>query len=261
MSEPAFQQFQRALTAHIRDPKHVERPPGTRKSQVSIYDELLHHKFEGFLLACFPVLRKILRKKRWGKLVRAFFREHRCQSPLFRDIPAEFLAYVSARGCTALKLPDFTLELAHYEWLELHLDIDEQQVHAPRLSQAPLDKVLRINPVLDLVAYRYPVHRLARDYQPESPPDQPTFLCVWRNSSDRIQCMELSAVAAELLETLRQGQPAQPLLQQFGAGDARLTAEFLEQGAELLREWLEAEIIVGVKRGKPHGVPSTQEVD
>jgi hypothetical protein len=65
---------------------------------MKVYNELLYNNLEGFLLACFPVCRKILGKRRWDRLARAFFRDHACHTPYFRQIPEEFLKYLQAAG-------------------------------------------------------------------------------------------------------------------------------------------------------------------
>lgn len=89
-----FQRYQRAFTARIRDPKANDRPQGAPPKRMKVYEELLYNNLEGFLLACFPVCRKILGVRRWNRLVRAYFREHTSHSPYFRQIPEEFLKYL-----------------------------------------------------------------------------------------------------------------------------------------------------------------------
>ena len=90
-----FQRFQQAFTAHIRDPKRNPRPAGVPVRRMRVYNQLLLNNLDGFLLACFPVLRQILGTRKWNRLVRAFFSEHACQTPIFRQIPEEFVQYLS----------------------------------------------------------------------------------------------------------------------------------------------------------------------
>jgi len=91
---PAFQQYQFDFSAHIRNPKENPRPQGVEARRMKIYNELLYNNLEGFLLACFPVLQRILGSRKWAKLVREFFAEHRCHTPFFRQIPDEFVQYL-----------------------------------------------------------------------------------------------------------------------------------------------------------------------
>jgi hypothetical protein len=91
---PLFQQYQFAFASHIRNPQLNRRPHGVEARRMKVYNELLYNNLEGFLLACFPVLRKVLGKRKWTRLVRDFFTLHRCQSPFFRQIPDEFIYYL-----------------------------------------------------------------------------------------------------------------------------------------------------------------------
>ena len=69
-----------------------------------------------------------------------------------------------------LDLPPFAQELAHYEWVELALDVaeDEAPVYeagADLLAGAPV-----LSPLARPLAYTWPVHRLGAAYQPAEPP-------------------------------------------------------------------------------------------
>ena len=56
--------------------------------------------------------------------MRAFYRDHRCQTPLFPEIAREFLRFLEARAIRRTpRRPPFLRELAHYEWVELALQI------------------------------------------------------------------------------------------------------------------------------------------
>jgi len=118
---PEFQRYQFAFTAHIRDPKANPRPHGVEVRRMKIYNTLLYDNIEGFLLACFPVLRQVLGTRRWTRLVRAFFSTHRCRTPYFRQIPDEFIQFLQNEWNTPETYPPWTLALAHYEWIELVL--------------------------------------------------------------------------------------------------------------------------------------------
>ena len=60
----------------------------------------------------------------WHALVHDFYRDHRCSTPLFPELPREFIQYLQARDAGAGD-PPWLLELAHYEWVELALDLSE----------------------------------------------------------------------------------------------------------------------------------------
>ena len=95
---------------------------------MKVYNELLYNNLEGFLLACFPVLRKVLGKRKWTLLVRDFFTVHRCQTPFFRQIPDEFIDYLKNERGDRAEDPGFLQDLAHYEWVELTLSVSSKEI-------------------------------------------------------------------------------------------------------------------------------------
>lgn len=240
-SRPAFQSYQLALAAHLRNPEQQEPPADTCKQRLAIYADLIFNNFNGFLESTFPVLRRVLQKKRWTRMVRACLCEHRSPYPLFRDIPYAFLDWLASVDLADRGLPPFTLELAHYEWLELKLDVDVRSTRWPKRAYAPLEQALAVNPVLELHAYRFPVHCISAQLQPAQPAAEPVFLLVWRNRAHHVRFMTLNAAAAQLLLALQQGETA------LSAG-LRLGQHAASQGAELqqlLNQWLADDILIG----------------
>lgn len=204
---PEFQRFQYEFARHIRDPKAHARPAGVPAQRMRVYNELLYNNIEGFLLACFPVLRRVLGKRKWGGLVRAFFAEHRCRTPLFRQIPDEFIHYLQHTRGIRDGDPPFLIELAHYEWIELVLSVSNQTVDTNRIDREGDLLVGRIafNPVLALLAYTFPVHRISPRFKPAEPGAAPTCLLVFRDTDFHVRFIELNAVAARLIALLQPG--------------------------------------------------------
>ncbi len=200
-----FQHYQRAFTAHIRDPRAARRPKGVPARRMKVYNTLLYNNLESFLLSCFPVCRKILGKRRWDRLVRTFFRDHACRTPYFRQIPEEFLKYLQDEWAPAPEDPAFLPELAHYEWVELELDTSDRDADLPPYDPAgdllagrPL-----LNPVLRVLAYRWPVHRLSPRYKPAEPPAEPTFTLAFRDAGHQVRFTLINSATARLLNLLQ----------------------------------------------------------
>jgi len=200
---PEFQRFQQAFIAHIRDPKAHPRPAGVDARRMNVYNELLFNNVEGFLLACFPVLRQVLGARKWKRLVRAFFSTHRSRTPYFRQIPDEFVQFLQNEWAPPEGYPPFTLALAHYEWIELVLSVSNRSVECAVDSQGDLlDGVPLLNPVLANLRYEWPVQRIAprRRVQPEE-----TWLLVFRDAQDEVRFSEINAFTARLLALLESG--------------------------------------------------------
>jgi uncharacterized protein len=190
---PAFQQFQMAFGRRCRDPR-AARPAGVPARRMAVYEELLFNNITGFLDACFPVCRKLLGDTRWRRLNRAFFRDWRSATPLFREIPQEFLRFLAT---TQRPLPAWFRELAHYEWVELAVDTSAAVLppHDPDgdlMHGRPL-----VTPTLMNLAYDWPVHRIGPDCRPRKP--VPTRLLVFRDDADEVRFAEINAATARLL--------------------------------------------------------------
>lgn len=237
---PGFQQYQYAFAAHIRDPRYAKRPAGTDVRRMRVYNELLFNNIESFLLGCFPVLRKMLGGRRWTRLVRAFFAQHRCHTPYFRQIPDEFLQFLQKHIRQADDgYPEYLLELAHYEWVELMLSVSNRDEALPAydplgdlIEQRPL-----LNPVLANLAYRYPVHRIRPRVKVEPASTQ---LLVFRDADMQVRFLEQSAVSARLLALLESGRGSgrdaiERLARELGQADTSRLIGFARSHLEELR--------------------------
>ena len=214
-----FQKTQFAFTGNIRDPEGAPAPQDVEDRRMEIYRDLLYQNVQSFLAGSFPVLRKICTDERWQELMRDYFRNHRAHTPLFPKMPQEFLHYLEhGRGQRPGDFP-FLLELAHYEWVELALSIDARDIDRTGVDRH--GDLLEGIPVLSTLAwplaYRFPVHRIRPDYLPDAPPDQPTYLVVYRDETDKIGFLELNPVAARLMELMQEesGRSGRALLQQI----------------------------------------------
>ncbi|MCW8196663.1 DUF2063 domain-containing protein [Proteobacteria bacterium 005FR1] len=198
----SFQKTQFTFAAHLRDPEASPAPEGMEDRRLGIYRDLIYNNIEGFISSGFPVLREITADERWHEMVRDFVRRHRCETPYFLKISEEFLAYLQNER-DRREDPPFLLELAHYEWVELALDVADESFPAERRA---LPSHPTVSPLAWNLSYRWPVHRIGPDYQPLIPPDDPTFLVVYRNRQEQVRFLESNAATSRLLVLLSQSQ-------------------------------------------------------
>jgi len=185
------QQFQ--LAAHLRDPSVNPPPPGIEDRRLAIYRELFFNNIEGLLSGNFPVIRKTLGEQRWRKLAREFYALHRSHTPLFAEIGREFIRFLQDRVETATDDPPWLAELAHYEWVELGLQINDDEVPAHEVHGNPgsspgqvlLAGVPVLSPTAWALAYAWPVPHIGPDYQPATPPETPTLVLVRRDGNTK----------------------------------------------------------------------------
>lgn len=245
--------LQTEFAAHIRDPESNAAPAGIEDRRMKIYRELFFNNIDSLLASNFPVLRRLYDDQRWRQLVRDFYSEHRCQTPLFPELAKEFLRYLQDGRKARPDDPGFLLELAHYEWVELALSLDEHDL--TEVTADPAGDLLQGIPVLSPLAwalsYRYPVHRIKPDYQPKQPPGQPTHLLVYRNRGDEVKFMRLNDVSRLLLELIQEEQSStgSELLTRIADAIGHEEPErLIAAGSDLLNELRNKDVLLGTRR-------------
>jgi len=250
--ESVLGRLQRDFAAHIRDPERNPAPPDVEDRRMAIYRRLFFSNISSLLEKNFPVLRSLYDDAGWSQLMRAFYAEHRARTPLFPEIAKEFLRYLQEQRECREGDPPFLLELAHYEWVELALTLDERE---PDDADAdPRGDLLQGYPVLSplvwTLSYRYPVHRIRGDYRPGQPPAEPTHLLVWRDREYRVRFMLLNEVTRLLLERLRE-QPkrcGRELLEDIAAAIGHSDpAKVVAAGARVLADLRARDVLLGTR--------------
>jgi len=218
---------------------------------MAVYAELFFNNIESLIAANFPVIRTLYDDDAWRDLVRAFYRDHRSHTPLFTDIAREFIRYLEARAEANAGDWPFLVELAHYEWSELALSLDEIDLakierdgHGDVVDGIPL-----ASPLARVLAYRFPVHRIAVDFRPTEAPPQPTLILLTRDRADALHFLEIDALTALLFERLQQNETRtgraclEALLTELGRDEPALR----ESGLGILRRLREREALLGTR--------------
>ena len=239
------QQFE--LAAHLRDPDAHAPPAGLEDRRLAIYRDLFFNNIEGLLSGNFPVIRKTLGEQRWRSLVRRFYAQHRSHTPLFAEIGREFIRFLQERTDRPVDDPAWLAEMAHYEWVELGLQIADDEIPAHDADGDLLTGIPLLSPTAWALAYAWPVQRIGPDYQPEAPPATPTLLLVRRDAGYEIRFAEISPLVYRLIEIMRAGQGSgRQALEQLAveAGVAELPG-FIEQGRDMLVRMREEGTLLG----------------
>ncbi|MEO5624851.1 MAG: putative DNA-binding domain-containing protein [Dokdonella sp.] len=247
--------LQFAFAAHIRDPANVPRPAGVEPRRMAIYTDLFFNNVESLLSANFPVIRSLYDDAPWNALVRDFYRDHRSHTPLFTEIAREFIRHLESRAERGLGDPPFLLELAHYEWSELALTLDEHDIadvdHDPDgdlLAGVPI-----VSPTARVLAYHYPVHRISAEFRPDAPNEQPVLLLLVRDRNDDVRFLEIDPLSALLMERLQANREDSgnecltALLRDIGRAD---DDGLQGSGAAILQRLRERDAILGTRRAR-----------
>lgn len=249
MPEADFREIQRAFAAHLRNPDVNPAPSGIEDRRMAIYRRLFFNNVRQFLAQAFPVLHSLYGTDEWSALARDFFARHRATSPQFYQLAEEFLLYLEEEHCPGPADPPFLRELAHYEWVEMALALEDQpesdaDPDGDLLTQCPV-----LNPCLRQLKYAWPVHQIGPEYQPCDAPAEPTFLVVFRKPDDDIGFLSINAPTAVLMEGMRirpqcQGQQhLEHLAQQMGMDPVSV----LSFGGEVLEDLRIRGVICGTR--------------
>jgi hypothetical protein len=245
--------YQRSMGQHLRAPRSATLATDSAclpPARLKLYSDLLHNKLDSLLRPCFPVCVSVL-GARWPRLVRAFLQAAACQTPLFREVPGEFVQWLLRTPDLPLHLPPWLRALAHYEWAELAVDVMPADVRITPLTPAELaSQPVVLNPTALNLHYPWPVHRIGTHWRPRKPQD--TWLLVYRDRQDAVQFMALSATASRLLQLLATHAQRGLALSGRAACEALATEldapqrdTIIDTGLQQLLAWHHADILTG----------------
>ena len=245
MSEPPFIALQRTFARHLRNPDRYPAPP-LPEARLAVYRSAVFMNVERFMRDNFPRVAEALAPDAWTALVRDYLARHRSDTPLFVELLQEFLDYL-AHEREAGDDPPWLFEVAHFDWLENAIATDERVV-PPRQTGTfdLLDPPLRLNPVHELVQYRFPVHAIGAEYRPQEPPPQPTWLLAFRDEDEDFGVLDLNAVAVQLFEGIRAGRTAREVLEDIASALGHPDpGQVLGGGRALLERWAARGLVLG----------------
>lgn len=246
-----FQTTQHVLTAHLRDPLNNPPPEDIEDRRLAIYRDLIFNNIEAFLSGGFPVLKSIIDQQEWLLLVRDFIAMHESGSPYFLEISQEFLSFLNEQQPEILTELPFALELAHYEWVELALDVSPETFPVDNIVSAGdlMDDYPVVSPLVWRLSYQYPVHKIGSDYQPKAAPSEPSYLIVYRNRDEEVKFLESNSLTMRLLQLLEQGESSgrEVLLTVAREMDHPDPDFIVRAGLDTLNQLLDLSILCGFK--------------
>jgi len=237
--ESGLRASQMKMAQFLRNPSVEAAPEGIEARRLQVYLDLVYNNIEGFIRGGFPVLHSLYDDEDWHGLVRQFIDVHRCHTPYFLEISQEFLRFLmedfESRECD----PPFMTELAHYEWVELALDVSEDSFPISTSMSDAASTAVALSPLAWVLGYEWPVHKIGPGFKPQVP-GEPCYLVVYRDASDTVQFMALNAATARLLELVREGSYTVEEVVELLAKELNLPAssllEFSEQQLNQLCE-------------------------
>jgi len=246
----SFKDVQNVFTQHMRDPDNNPAPEGVEDRRIGVYRELVYNNIQSFIGNSFPVLRKITADEHWHEMLRDYISRHKAHTPLFPKMPQEFLQYLEQERGKHPDDPPFLLELAHYEWIEVALSIDTREIDLSNIDQKGdlLEGIPVLNPISVALAYVWPVHEISPMCLPEIPPNEKTYIIVYRKLDDEVGFIVLNSVSAKLVEYLQADgkQTGREILMKIAKELNHPNPEVVIQGGlDIMQGFLDKDILLG----------------
>ncbi len=255
LNKPSFKHTQIEFAAHIRNPELNPKPDTIEDRRMAIYRDLFINSISDLLSGSFPVIRTLYNDQGWEDLVRAYFKKEHNKTPHFPEIPREFVAFLRDHQQIDPSKP-FLYELAHYEWLELHLEKHTVEIEksSKQINETLLlNQIPVISPLLKLQSYQYPVHQIKTSFQPTEKLEQSIFMVVWRDTQYQVQFTTMNPFSALLLERLINNNrlSGQQVLETLADEHQHPDKEqFVQFGLQTLKKWLEQDIITTTQKNQ-----------
>ncbi len=176
-----------------------------------------------------------------------FLAERAPRSHYLRAVTQEFLAFSEKEWRFDAGVPAFIPELARHE--SLRIEIGAMPAAPPaRESQAlELDRGVLLTEAMRIVQYRYKVHELSESLDDRSVPEAAeTHLLVYRSREHEVRYLELTPLAAAILERLSQGRNLrQSLREACEDANVPLSSSVIEGTARLLSDLATRGVLLG----------------
>lgn len=195
-----FQERQLEFTQYLRDDTVVVNKDINRRK--SIYKDLVKSNINRIISDSFPISKKLIIDTDWRDMVDGFIANHLSQTPYFLEICQEFLAYLSQERIPRSTDRPFLVELAHFEWITLAIDVADIDVHFSDVSNHTKETLYTLSPLVIGLTYQYPVHLIDDEYLP-SEFSSPIHLIIYRNRYDQVQVMETNALTIQLVRLMQ----------------------------------------------------------
>lgn len=168
-----------------------------------VYRALVHNRLRNAIRDFIPRTVARVGMGRYKRDLAAFMEDRAAVSPYLRDVPAEFVAWVTPRWADDPQVPDYIPDLAQHELLDVDVSNDPRGGEGPTGLPLALDRPLRFDGAARLCEYAYAVHRLSTKSEDRTEPDaEPTRLLVYRDEHHKPRYLALTPFAAALLRQL-----------------------------------------------------------
>lgn len=220
--------------------------------RVAIYRRLLRHNVFGVIETMLAKTKERLDARAPGEMDRAvdaFLDEVGPRTPHLRDVPSEFLAFAAPRWRAAAQrrasgIPPWIADHAELELLDFTISVAPRPLSPPPLAEVTADRALVFAEPKALIFLGWAINAMDDESLLAEPEERPVAILVYRDPEHRSRFLELTPLAAAILERLFAGET---LGQAMTSARAALDPETLAGTARLLADLGERGVLLGAR--------------
>lgn len=190
---------------------------------------------------------------RMGELFEDYFDRYLAErgptTHYLRDLTPDFLSYCAPRFSRDDRVPPWMLDLARHEATQI--DVGAMQAGQRDSEPAALDlsSPVRFIEAARLMRYEFAVHRLSEDEDDRTlPAAEPTSLFVYRSPDHEVRYLELTPLAAAILDQLLHARPlGEAIRRACDIAGAVIDQNLIERTARLLSDLAERGALLGAE--------------
>jgi hypothetical protein len=216
--------------------------------RLGLYRQLIRHNVIGIIDTMLEATRarfEIHCPSVFDASTAAFLDEVGPRTPHLRDVPSEFLAFATPRWRTDASIPRWLPDYAELELVDFTIGVAPRPLPPPPLADVAVDRALVFAEPNKLLHLGWAVNVMPRDDLTAVPEERPVSVLVYRDAEHCSRFLELTPLAAAILERLFLGDAlgaamaaaceakAHPLDDVVLGGAARLLADLGERGVLL----------------------------
>ena len=218
-------------------------------ARLAVYRSLVRNGLSGVVLRMLPRTRARMNSACAGRFDADFARfvdEVGPRTHYLRDVPRELYEWAAPRWRSDPAVPAYLPDLASFELAFFAVSASESAGAAREPGELALDRPLAFNGSSHLLCFRWAVHELpAGEASTDVPAERPVRLLAYRDAAHEVRWLELSPLAARLIERLLENEPLRRAVRDACSELGTAPASVLPDVARLLADLAERGVLLG----------------
>jgi hypothetical protein len=217
--------------------------------RLGVYRSLVRNGLSSVVLRMLPRTRARLNAAVAGRFdsdVAVFVDQVGPRTHYLRDVPAELVAWAAPRWRADARVPAYLPDLAVHELAHFTVAASAAAPPARPPGELALDRALTFVDSMRLLRHAWAVHELPADEDVIAPPARrDVHLLAYRDAAHAVRWLELTPLAAAVVELLAAGDALGPAVERSCAAHAIAPAAVLPDIARLLADLADRGVLLG----------------